>query len=163
MGYREARSPSDRFTPMLTTRAQGRHAKMMARGTGQLVDLIVGKQHATGEVRIARWTGSARLVRAMKMLGVLWGLGVVSVLVPVAHFLLVPAFLLAGPIAAFMRWRQESSILGGQGACPACSADMTLEASADEWPLFRICETCRASVRIEKREVVETLPGPFLA
>jgi predicted amidophosphoribosyltransferase len=71
----------------------------------------------------------------------------------------VPAFLLAGPIAAFMRWRQESSVLGGQGTCPACSADMTLEAGADEWPLFRICETCRASVRIEKREVVETLAG----
>ncbi len=148
---------------MLTTRAQRRHAKMMARGTGQPVELIVGKQHATGEVRIARWTGSARLVRAMKTLGVLWGLGVVSVLVPVAHFLLVPAFLLAGPIAAFMRWRQETSVLGGQGTCPACSANMALEASADAWPLFRICDTCRASVRIEKREVVETLAGPPLA
>jgi hypothetical protein len=123
---------------------------MMSHGTAQPVVLIVGNERTTGEVRIERWDPSARLLRAAKRWVVLWGLAVVSVLVPVAHFVLVPALLIAGPIAAFMRWRQRSGVLGGEGMCPACRVLMTIDAHADEWPLFDVCEACRATPRVEK-------------
>jgi hypothetical protein len=125
---------------------------MKSRGTGQPVTLIVGKDYTTGEVTIERWDGRARLLRAAKRWAVLWAFAAVSILVPVAHFVLVPGLIIAGPIAAFMRWRQHSGVLGGEGTCPACRKPMTIDAHADEWPLFEICEACRAAVRVEKRE-----------
>lgn len=137
------------------TRAQRRHRAMMSRGAGLSIALIVGNERTAGEARVERWDGAAKAWAA------LWGLAIASVLVPVAHFVLVPALLLAGPIAAFVRWRQRSGVLGGQGTCPACRAPMSIEGQADEWPFFQICEACRAAVRVEKRELAqEQVPSP---
>ena len=121
----------------------------MSRGSGRPVVLIADTRRAAGEVRIQHWGRPARLMRAAKALAALWGLALLSVVIPLAHFVLVPAFFIAGPIAAFRRLRQESGILGGEGACPACGRRMIIEAHVDEWPSFDICEACRASVRIE--------------
>jgi hypothetical protein len=133
----------------MSTRKERRHAAMMSRGSGRTVVLIAGAKRASGQVRLQHWTRSARLGRAAKWLAALWGLAVVSVAIPVAHFLLVPAFLIAGPIAAFRRLRQESGILGGEGTCPACGVQMVIEAHADEWPFFDVCQSCSTPARIE--------------
>ena len=143
--------PATRLTPPLNDKARRRHAAMMARGEGQPVDLFVIKQRSTGEVRIAKWSMPARLARAAKILLALWAAGAVSVLVPVAHFVLVPAFLIAGPVAAALRLGQASGVLGGEGTCPACGTAMILEAGADVWPLYGNCPGCGETVRIERR------------
>lgn len=122
---------------------------MMSRGIGRPVVLIAGARRATGQVRFQRWARSARLGRAAKALAAFWGLALISVVIPVAHFVLVPAFLIAGPIAAFRRLRQQSGILGGEGACPGCGVRLNIEAHGDEWPLFDVCQACRTPVRIE--------------
>ncbi len=105
---------------------------------------------STGELRLARWDRRERLWRAAKVLLLLWALAAVSVLIPVAHFLLVPAFLIAGPIAAWRRARQESGIVGGQGPCPDCGKPMTLEAGPEQFPRYDLCESCHASIRVER-------------
>ena len=130
---------------------------MMLRGTGQPVALIDGSRRASGEVRIARWDKRARLLRAAKAWATLWVLAVLSVLLPVAHFVLVPGFLIAGPIVAFKRLRQESGVLGGEGTCPSCGKGMSIDVHADEWPLYAICQGCRASARVEKLDVSPAL------
>ncbi len=122
---------------------------MMARGSGRPVVLIADASRAAGEVRFQSWDRRARLGRAALAWAAFWGVALVSVVIPVLHFLLVPGFLIAGPIAAFRRWRQQSGILGGEGKCPKCGVRMFIEAHPDEWPLFDICGACRASVRIE--------------
>ena len=127
-----------------------RHAAMMASGSGQPVMLIAGEKTSAGETRVQRWDRPARIRRAAKIWAGCWAAAALSVLIPVAHFLLVPAFFLAGPIVAFSRWRQVSSVLGGDGACPACGAPMWIAENADEWPLFQLCESCRTTIRIEK-------------
>ena len=122
----------------------------MTRGTCQPVVLLVDSQRDDGEVRLQRWTRSGRLRRAGKALGMCWGLATASVLLPGVHFVLVPAFLLAGPILAVQRWSQKSGVLGGVGRCPACRARVDLEARPDEWPLFDVCSACHAQVRVQK-------------
>lgn len=126
---------------------------MMSRGTAQPVVLITGDRRVPGEVRVERWDKPARLLRAAKRLAVLWGLAVVSVLIPIAHFVLVPGLLIAGPIAAYLRFRQESGVLGGEGSCPFCGKTMTIDDHPDEWPFFETCEACHDPARIEKPEV----------
>ena len=60
-----------------------------------------------------------RLRRGAKLWATLWALAALSVLIPGAHFVLVPGFFVAGPIAGWLRTRQTRGVLGGEGACPA--------------------------------------------
>ena len=46
-----------------------------------------------------------RLLRALKILGIFWGLALLSVPILVAHFVLVPGFFLLGPVMAYRRYR----------------------------------------------------------
>jgi hypothetical protein len=117
----------------------------------QAVELIAAGKTTVGKTRVQQWDGGERTARAAKIWAICWGLGAVSVLIPVAHFLLVPAFFVAGPVAAYSRWRRASAVAGGEGACPSCGASLPIAANADEWPLFQLCEACRTSIRIEKR------------
>ncbi len=134
------------------TRAERRHAAMMLRGTGQPVALTAARKRSAGEVRIEHWTRAQRLLRAAKRWGFLWALAVVSVLIPVAHFVLVPGFLVAGPISAVARYRQKSGVIRGEGPCPNCGARLTIEARADSWPFYESCQTCSERVWVEKTD-----------
>lgn len=136
--------------PKGKTRAERRHAAMMTRGSGQPIALSAGEKRSLGEVRIEHWETSARLLRAAKRWGALWALAIVSVVVPVAHFILVPGFLIAGPISAFARYRQKSGVVAGEGPCPSCGVSLTIGARADSWPFVEHCPSCHSSVWIEK-------------
>lgn len=80
--------------------------------------------HADTPVRLheVQWTRAQRTQRALQALGLCWAAAVAAVFLPVLHFVLVPALLLAGPIAALARYREARSLLGYEGVCPACSA-----------------------------------------
>jgi len=127
---------------------------MMRRGQGQRVSIVAlahqDQQPSAGEVRLQSWTTAERWARAAKSLGTLWLLAAVSVLLPVAHFVLVPGFLIAGPIVAFLTGRQSSGVLGGAGVCPACHGETALGASKVTWPLFDVCVNCEAQLRVER-------------
>jgi len=56
----------------------------------------------------------------------------VTVFIPIAHFVLVPGFLVAGPILGWMRYRQDRAMLHVEGACPACNETMRVELDAGE-------------------------------
>lgn len=76
--------------------------------------------HATLHERV--WTRAQRLQRSAKALGLTWAAAVAAVFLPVLHFVLVPALLIAGPVAAYARYREERTLLGYEGVCPACGA-----------------------------------------
>jgi hypothetical protein len=63
-----------------------------------------------------------RFGRVLSGLGTFWGLGLVSVFIPVAHFVLVPTFLLAGIALAIRRAREDRRLVLLRGACPRCGA-----------------------------------------
>ncbi|MEP7028162.1 MAG: hypothetical protein ABI960_06165 [Candidatus Eisenbacteria bacterium] len=62
------------------------------------------------------------------MLALFWGLGVLAILVPIAHFVLVPGFVLLGIALAVGRLREEATIVGVSGGCPRCGVERALEA-----------------------------------
>jgi len=117
------------------------------------VEIMCSRVRSVGEVRVQSWSLINRLARAAKKLAVMWGLAIVSVLIPVAHFLLVPGFVVAGFVFAFTAARQRSAVLGGEGTCPACGKLFSISKCVDEWPLTDVCEHCQAFLRIEKLQV----------
>lgn len=63
-----------------------------------------------------------RFARTLSGLGMFWGLALASVFIPVAHFVLVPTFVVAGIVMAVKRAREDRRLLLVRGACPRCGA-----------------------------------------
>jgi hypothetical protein len=90
---------------------------------------LFGFPDVPAQVTIVRHDAGARMRRALVALGACWGLGLVSVLVPIAHFVLVPGFFVLGIVLATTRARETASVLGAAGHCPRCDAERAFVAS----------------------------------
>lgn len=107
------------------------------------------KQSRTGELRVRHFDQGTRTRRALKALAFCWGMACVTVLLPIVHFVLVPGFLIAGPVVAYLRFNQQSMSLGGSSPCPYCDDTLEIEKGKLSWPLEDSCGKCRKPVTIE--------------
>ncbi len=114
------------------------------------VEIVAQKGRTPATVYIQTWSRSQRQMRALKALGIWWGVAIISVLVPIAHFILVPLFFLVGLIAPIFAYFRESIVLGGIGTCPICEEPFEIVRSLDIWPLTDICSHCHNHVTVEK-------------
>lgn len=130
--------------------AKKKYGELMQRGRRVFV-IIKGNedQGEPGELRIQEWNKRERVMRAMKFGGACWGFAIFSVILPLLHFVLVPGFLIAGPIIAFVVFGQEAVVLGGSGTCPHCKKTMKIVRNAPRFPLSDMCEHCQKSVEVE--------------
>ena len=99
--------------------------------------------------------------RALDGLARCWGLAVVAVFVPLLHFILVPALVLAGPLVARWRWLERASVLRAHGRCPGCGADLDLplKQPAREELSFR-CTACGRPLALRLAPEVLQEPTP---
>lgn len=72
---------------------------------------------------IIEQTPAQRVARTLQGLGACWGLALLGLFIPVAHFILVPTFLTAGIIVAVKRAREDRRLIRLCGACPRCGAE----------------------------------------
>jgi hypothetical protein len=105
-----------------------------------------------GTVVVQEWNQKQRLKRSLKVFLLVWGLAFISILIPLAHFILVPSFLLAGPFVAFHYYQIERMIEGGKGICPNCRKNFPVVKSALKWPLNDICSACHEAVVVSPSE-----------
>ncbi len=112
--------------------------------------LAAGGEEKPGWVNIKTFTASERNGRAFKFLGLYWGLALVSVLIPLAHFVLVPGFFFIGIFVAFYVRSAQSLVTGGETTCPFCQAQVQIVRMPLEWPLNDKCSACQRSFSIEK-------------
>ena len=75
-------------------------------------------QPSSGTVTIRQFSRDERVRRAFAGLGKWWGVAVVSVLIPVAHFVLVPSFLAYGAWQFFQRLGTVELVIDARGICP---------------------------------------------
>jgi hypothetical protein len=106
-------------------------------------------------VRLVSQNPGQRLVRALAALAACWVAAIVSVFFPVAHFFLVPGFLVLGVVLAVLRGRERERLLGVQGVCPRCHREQDFgrggRQSGQTWVTCPGCFT-RLRVTIEPRE-----------
>jgi hypothetical protein len=112
----------------------------------------VGGAKTAGGLTIARLSRRDRLLRALQCGGGCWLAAVGAVFLPIAHFVLVPALLLAGPIVGAWQWSREERVVVGQGTCPYCEADVPIQSGALQWPLTETCPACLRSLEIRPIE-----------
>ena len=114
-----------------------------------LLKTIAGNTHPD-TIELIHWTPSQRTMRALKSLGIFWGLAVISVFLPVAHFVLVPMFLILGPIMAHGTYKQDASIVAKDLVCPECKAPLKVSSQKMKWPLLLVCDNCKTRVYLHK-------------
>lgn len=99
-------------------------------------------------LRVEVLPGKQRLLAALQRLGICWGLAVIAVMIPLAHFVLVPALLIAGPASAALSWRRSVRLVAGQVVpCTKCAVPMVVEGERLGWPARLDCPSCGAALR----------------
>ncbi len=102
-----------------------------------------------GELSVMVLTSAERLQRSAGALLLCWLLAGITLFIPIAHFFLVPMFLIAGPVLFFMRYRVTELKQGVAGHCPECSQMVTFELEAtDKLPKWTYCPSCNKSVHL---------------
>lgn len=106
-----------------------------------------GRSAAT--VLVVSYDRAQRMRRALKGLGTWWGVALLSVLIPVAHFVLVPSFFLYGIYTFARRLGAERVALSCHGTCPDCGREQAFEVTG-RWSLPRTtsCRYCQRSLRL---------------
>ncbi len=112
--------------------------------------VYIGHPSTAAAVRVRARTRRARGLRAAGALGGCWLLAAVTVFVPLGHFFLVPGFLIAGPVIAWQRLHEHTTVLDARGRCPACAQPLDA-AIRDRWrPQVALrCPACRREIRLE--------------
>lgn len=102
-----------------------------------------------GELHSCAFSSSERMGRAGKILAICWLLALITLFIPLAHFFLVPLFLIAGPVMGFMKYKAETVMEKALGVCPECSAavDITLD-PADKLPKRTYCPDCNKPLQL---------------
>lgn len=103
-----------------------------------------------GQVSIITWSPQERSKRALKLLGLCWGIGLFCVILPLVHFVLVPGMVIAGIIGFLHMSKQTTLVLGGVGVCPECQKEFKVAKAADHFPMAETCESCNSSVSLSK-------------
>lgn len=104
---------------------------------------------AVGELHTSTFSSAERMTRAGKLLGVAWLLALITAFIPIAHFFLVPLFLIAGPVMGFMKYKAETVMEKAHGVCPECSkaVDISLD-PADKLPKHTYCPDCNKPLQL---------------
>jgi len=102
---------------------------------------------------VASFTRPARTRRALKGLAGFWGAMVVSVFIPIAHFVLVPTFFVVGIWQFVRRLKTQQLVRGAHGRCPDCGTEQDFELLSRRFPQSVTCGSCHRGLTIAEAEV----------
>jgi hypothetical protein len=102
-----------------------------------------------GTAVIQVFTREQRWRRALAAVGKWWGVALLSVFIPIAHFLLVPSFLMYGMWQFSQRLGTVERVSRARGICPDCGTEQLLEL-APRWraPQPVTCRHCHRGLRL---------------
>lgn len=105
----------------------------------------------TGHFILQEFDSSDRTLRAIKMLVMMWLMAGITLFIPLAHFVLVPGFLIAGPVMAWSRYKMERCSEQLTGTCPACRKPLVKKVEAKDYPpVWTYCNECRDPLQIKE-------------
>lgn len=78
-----------------------------------------------------------------------WGLALVFLPIPIVHFVLVPAFVITGPIVAWKRFSKTAVIESGEVGCIRCQKPVPIEEPQFGWPVGLFCKACGVTLRLQ--------------
>jgi len=124
----------------------------MAEQITQSIKFKSQKTSATtaAEMHATAFTKQEQKTRALKTFLLFFLIASVCVFIPIAHFILVPGFLIGGIVAAKRRWNKDREGIDAKGDCPACNNHIciNLEKNA-ELPQWHDCPECGDALELQ--------------
>lgn len=108
-------------------------------------------RRSEGYVTLIYFNPAQKTREALKKLAIFWGISIVSVLIPVFHFVSVPLFFGLGIFFAYRTYKSEGRVIEGLTRCPHCQTEVKVKPAEIQWPLTEICQNCARVVRIERK------------
>ncbi len=111
-----------------------------------------------GTLFFTSFTKAERTKRAIIIWVGCWVAAVISIPIILLHYVLIPAFLIAGPIMARSRLKQTVEMEKVEGHCPNHSGPFSLKMEkTDTLPKWAYCPVCDKGIQIlNKTEKSET-------
>lgn len=100
------------------------------------------REPTTAKLEVEHISPGARAGRAALRLIGLWVLAVAAIMIPLLHFVLVPALAILGPVVAYLAFRATVKVLSTSVTCPKCQALSTIESGLTGWPVTLRCSSC---------------------
>jgi hypothetical protein len=117
--------------------------------SSEAAELVHHDQAVAATVRVRGHDRRDRVRRAVLGFAACWGAAILAVFLPVLHFVLVPALVIAGPLVALSQLRQHVTIVDVEGPCPACGAAIREKLNSDaRLPIELRCEQCRRALKV---------------
>ena len=117
--------------------------------------IVLKSGDTTGEgiLHLQTFDAKERKMRAAKTWALMWLFAVLSLPIIIAHFILVPGFLIAGPVLAVRRYRVMEVPDHVSGNCPAGKEEFSLQLeTSDRLPMWTHCPVCKASLQLIEKE-----------
>lgn len=81
-----------------------------------------------------------------------WGMGILTIIIPLVHFLSVPISLLIGPVVGWKMYQQRSTsrlVRSGDFSCPKCAKSLSPTGRVADWPISLKCPSCDCKIEIK--------------
>jgi hypothetical protein len=101
-----------------------------------------------GNLEITTLRMDERVKLVALRVGIFVILAMVAVFIPVLHFVLVPAFLIAAVFAGIAASRFGQKVTSGEVNCPHCGQKIVIPPAPLRWPMACVCQGCASTVRI---------------
>jgi len=99
-----------------------------------------------------QYSAKEQKIRAVKTLLMFWLISMVTILIPIAHFFLVPGFFIVGIYMASKLWKVEKEGQTAKGDCPACQNSICLDLEKKmELPQWHNCPECAESLQLQSK------------
>ena len=109
------------------------------------------ENYGPGSLLVREFSEQERITRAV-VLGIAWIFGTgMCRLIPVFHYVLVPAGMIATPLVVYFVYRHTGSVVGGDVRCPQCAHSLRVFAIIERYPIQRRCMGCKCIIRITQQ------------
>lgn len=125
--------------------------KTQARGVA--ICLTAGDAQSRGEAVLDIWNKKRAKKKGRSIWMGCWVGAVLSIAIPIVHFLTVPLLLVVGPVAGHLVYKLfdgSIDVISGSGTCPACKHPINLQPTSATWPLSLTCGSCQAQVAVTR-------------
>jgi len=101
-------------------------------------------------MHVTVFTQQEQKTRALKSLMAFWAIAALCILIPIAHFILVPGFLIGGVMTASRRWKTKEEGIEATGVCPACHNEIRIKLDRNaELPQWKDCPKCMDPLELQ--------------
>jgi len=108
------------------------------------------KKNKPATLAYITYSAKEQKTRAIKTLLMFWLISMLSILIPIAHFFLVPGFFIVGIYMASKLWKVEKEGQSAKGECPACQKSISLDLEKNmDLPQWHNCPDCDESLELQ--------------